>query len=168
VTSPFPLEFDALEYHGRGAAEKRLLVAVLLDAVACYMGQVGRRAERGGLRVSAERWIFGRGEAHCFLTFENVCELLGIPATKLRRGLLGHLVLTAAFDMRAQPRKSAILLDVGGVHAMFADGYPVNVIARRYGVAQKMIRDILGPQTPGALPAGQRKRTSARLAIEAA
>jgi hypothetical protein len=168
MTSPFPLEFDALEYHGRGAAEKRLLVAVLLDAVACYMGQVGRREERGGLRVSAERWIFGRGEDLNFLTFDNVCDLLGVPASKLRRGLLGHLILTAAFDVRAQPRKSAILLDVGGVHAMFADGYPVSVIARRFGVAQKMVRDIIGPQTPGALPGGQRKRSSARLAIEAA
>ena len=79
--------FDRLrrrsEYHG----ERRLMIAVLEDAVDVYRKQVGSRDPRAmQLFLEAEEWIEDRDRNWLF-SFENICDVLDIDATYLRRGL---------------------------------------------------------------------------------
>jgi len=65
---------------------RRLMLAVLEDALRCLqMSPNGRRAARKAI-AEAEHWIFERGLQGPF-TFENVCETLGIQADNLRNGI---------------------------------------------------------------------------------
>src|SRR6185295_11092797 len=67
--------------------EKRLMLAVLEDAVGAYQKYVNassRRAHR--LFDEAEEWIES-ADADGPFTFENVCQALGLEAAYLRRGL---------------------------------------------------------------------------------
>ena len=79
--------FDRLrrrsEYHG----ERRLMIAVLEDAVDVYRKQAGTRDVRGNqLFLEAEEWIEDRDRTWLF-SFENICDVLDIDAGYLRRGL---------------------------------------------------------------------------------
>jgi hypothetical protein len=70
------------------APEKRLMLAVLEDAVNCYQDNVSARSEkRKKLFEESQAWILA--EHHdWFFSFENVCESLGIDPAYLRHGLL--------------------------------------------------------------------------------
>jgi hypothetical protein len=63
--------------------EKRLMAAVLLDAV-IHMQRRGSTAA-----LEAESWIRGEEDAEAFFSFRNICEALGIDPGYLARGLLG-------------------------------------------------------------------------------
>jgi len=170
MAHPFPLAFSPREFQGRGAPEKRLWFAVLMDAIGCYLRQVGLRDERDRLYREAADWITvtleNTAQDPSFNSFIGVCELLGVPADRLRRALRDSDVpLTIAFDRLAQPRKAPIAVDVYGVFALFEDGFPIPVIARRFGVSRRAIHRILGPQTPGV---PKRRRTATRLGAVAA
>jgi hypothetical protein len=68
--------------------EKRLLAAILIDAVECYMKQYRATDRRGRhLFEEAEAWIFNDSRSE-FLSFASVCEVLGIEPDYVRRGLL--------------------------------------------------------------------------------
>lgn len=73
----------------RGVAEgeRRLMAAVLLDAIECYVrfrhAPIGR--DRALFR-EAERWIM-RGRPGAPLSFEDCCHALGVPPEMLRRRL---------------------------------------------------------------------------------
>ena len=63
--------------------EKRLMAAVLLDAV-IHMQRRGSTAA-----LEAQSWIRGEADADAFFSFRNICEALGIDPGYLARGLLG-------------------------------------------------------------------------------
>jgi hypothetical protein len=78
--------FDRLR-HGERSGEWRLLVAILEDAVNVYRKQVGARDPRGRqLFQEAEEWIEDPDRTWIF-SFENICDLIGLEADWLRRGL---------------------------------------------------------------------------------
>jgi len=67
--------------------EKRLMLAVLEDAIACFQKYTFARDARGkALFREAEEWILEKGSDWLF-SFENVCEVLGLSAEFVRQGL---------------------------------------------------------------------------------
>lgn len=73
--------FDRLTPRACDRPEKRLMFAVLLDAVI----HLQRRDSRGA--AEAVEWIRGEGEGSVF-SFQNICESLGLEPTGLARALL--------------------------------------------------------------------------------
>jgi hypothetical protein len=68
--------------------ERRLVVAVLEDAVDCFQKHVRARDPKARqLFMDAEEWICSEDRSWPF-SFENVCDLLQIHPEYLRRGLL--------------------------------------------------------------------------------
>ena len=68
--------------------ERRLVIALLQDAVDCYQKHLFARDRKARqLYVDAEEWITS-DEREWPFSFENVCELLNIHPVYLRRGLL--------------------------------------------------------------------------------
>jgi hypothetical protein len=87
---PFDLEREYEESQGRKSVregEFRLMLAVLEDAVKCYLKYAPAKDRRGKQHFrEAEEWIFQRGSDWLF-SFENVCEVLGIDPDYMRDGL---------------------------------------------------------------------------------
>jgi len=68
--------------------EKKLMFAVLKDAIDCFQDNVlahGRRKKR--LFREAEEWILTEDEDWLF-SFENICEVLGFNPRYVRQGLI--------------------------------------------------------------------------------
>jgi len=81
--------FGALREKGFIEGEKRLMAAVLADAVDCYMKQAFTKDTKGrNLFVDAEAWIFQDEPGPWFFSFHNICDMLGLEAEYIRRGLL--------------------------------------------------------------------------------
>jgi hypothetical protein len=83
-----PLPLARAPWPGRAAeAERRLLVAVLADAIACY--QAPRRRGRDARRIwtDARDWLVSHERANVF-SFENLCDALGLDADAIRRQVL--------------------------------------------------------------------------------
>ena len=79
--------FDRLRRRTEYEGERRLLIAVLEDAVDVYRKQAGARDLRGQeLFREAEEWI-ENPEKNWLFSFENICDVLDIDANYLRRGL---------------------------------------------------------------------------------
>ena len=67
--------------------EKKLMLAILEDAVACYQKYLFTRDSKGkALFHEAEEWIEEAGDASVF-AFDSVCETLGLDPDYLRRGI---------------------------------------------------------------------------------
>lgn len=67
--------------------EKKLLLAVLEDAIACYQKYVSARDGKGKLLYQeAEEWIQEKRGDWLF-SFANVCETLGFDPDYLRQGI---------------------------------------------------------------------------------
>ncbi len=69
--------------------EKRLMAAVLADAVEVYMKQAfnpDARAQQ--LFRDAEAWIFSDEPGPWFFSFNNISDMLGLEPEYIRRGLL--------------------------------------------------------------------------------
>lgn len=67
--------------------EKRLMLAVLEDGIACFQKYVNTWKGRGkNIFRETEEWIATVGGEGVF-AFDNVCETLGFHAEYLRRGL---------------------------------------------------------------------------------
>jgi hypothetical protein len=76
--------------------EKRLMLAVLEDGVACFQKYVNARDNKGRKCFQeTEDWIL-EGPSDRLFAFTNVCETLGLNADYLRRGLM--LWKAAALD----------------------------------------------------------------------
>jgi len=73
--------FDRLTARVTDVPEKRLMFAVLLDAVI----HLQRRDSRGA--AEAVEWIEGEPDGSAF-SFQNMCESLGLEPTGLARALL--------------------------------------------------------------------------------
>ncbi len=80
--------YAALKRKGAHEPERRLVVAVLQDAVDCFQKHLRARDRKARqLFVDAEEWICSEDRSWPF-SFENVCDLLQINAEYLRRGLI--------------------------------------------------------------------------------
>ena len=82
---------DFFETFGRGRGklgrEQLLLFAVLEDAVACYQRYAGAHDPQGQqLFQETREWLLSTDQGSLF-TFESICDVLGIDADYLRRGL---------------------------------------------------------------------------------
>lgn len=68
--------------------EKKLMLAVLEDAVACFQKYVSaQRAREKAIFQEAEEWILEENSDWPF-SFESICEILGLNPEYLRDGLL--------------------------------------------------------------------------------
>jgi len=68
--------------------EKRLLLAVLEDALACYQKHFSSRGGRGmKMFRETEEWIF-REDSNRPFCFTNICEVVGFDPQYVRQGLL--------------------------------------------------------------------------------
>lgn len=82
--------FDRIRRGGDYDGERRLMVAVLEDAVDVYRKQVGATDHRRRqMFVDAETWIEDTDRTWIF-SFENICDVLGIDAGYLRSGLRAY------------------------------------------------------------------------------
>jgi hypothetical protein len=90
---------------GRGATaalsgERRLFGAILADAIQLYLKHTkGRNARSRILFRETEHWIESDDRRSLF-SFENVCDVLGIDAGRMRRALHLH---AASGIVRAMP-----------------------------------------------------------------
>ena len=79
--------FDRVRRRGQQEGERRLMIAVLQDAVDVYRKQATARDPRGRqLFQEAEEWIEDRDRSWLF-SFENICDVLDIDGDYLREGL---------------------------------------------------------------------------------
>jgi len=83
------LPIQAAERAGtaRQSGEKRLMAAVLADAIQLLMKHAQSRTASGRILFrETERWIESP-DRRWLLSFENVCDVLGIDASRLRAAL---------------------------------------------------------------------------------
>jgi hypothetical protein len=67
--------------------EKRLLLAMLEDAVHCFQTYLlARKPHERRLFQEAEEWIDSK-DSQWFFSFENICEILGIHPGRMRDAL---------------------------------------------------------------------------------
>jgi hypothetical protein len=79
--------FDRVRRRTEHDGERRLMIAILEDAVDVYRKQAGTRDGRGEqLFQEAEEWIED-GDRLWLFSFQNICDVLDIDADYLRRGL---------------------------------------------------------------------------------
>jgi hypothetical protein len=84
-----PQFFGALRRRASLDGERRLMMAVLEDAVHCFRKHARTSDPRARqLHADAEAWIRGT-DRMWFFSFENVCDTLEIDPDWVREGLLG-------------------------------------------------------------------------------
>lgn len=67
--------------------EKKLMLAILEDAIACYQKYLFARDSKGkALFQEAQEWVEETGGTNVF-SFDSVCETLGLNPDYLRRGM---------------------------------------------------------------------------------
>lgn len=80
--------FQSLRSKGRFDGERRLMIAILEDAVNCFMKQVHAVEPKARqLYLDAEEWIMAE-DPSWFFSFENVCNTLDLDPEYLREGLI--------------------------------------------------------------------------------
>ena len=79
--------FDRVRRRTELDGERRLMIAVLEDALDVYRKQLVAHDGRGRqLFLEAEQWLEDR-EANDLFSFENICDVLDLNAEYIRRGL---------------------------------------------------------------------------------
>jgi hypothetical protein len=98
-----PVQFFAAQ---RGKAvlggERRLIVAVLDDAISCFQKNLSARDSRGRrLFREAEAWLMSRDRELPF-AFENICDFLGLNPDYIRMGVRrwAHLPVSDSAPVR--------------------------------------------------------------------
>jgi len=82
-----PEQFFSLLSRKPLQGEKRLLLAMLEDAVHCFQTYLlARKPHERRLFQEAEEWIDSK-DSQWFFSFENICEILGIHPGRLRDAL---------------------------------------------------------------------------------
>ncbi len=80
--------FDVLRSKNAMEPEKRLMLAVLEDAVRSFQDNIAAESEaKKKLFAEAEAWFLEQ-DADWVFSFENICEALGLTPQYVRRGLL--------------------------------------------------------------------------------
>ncbi len=77
--------FDRLSARTTDTPEKRLMFAILVDAV------IQLQRKNTAVALEAERWIRGEDEEEPLFSFQDVCDALGIESAYLARGLLARV-----------------------------------------------------------------------------
>jgi hypothetical protein len=91
--------------------EKKLMLALLEDAIACYQKYLFARDSKGkALFEEAEEWV--RQPGGSVFAFDSVCELLGLNPDYLRRGMaewkqaaLTQRAAAKVYQLAPEPRK---------------------------------------------------------------
>lgn len=92
--------FDTLRSKTGMEPEKRLMLAVLEDAIHCFQDNVAAESDtKRKLFEEAEEWFLSEGDEWAF-SFENVCEALGLNPRYVRRGLLRWKERKQKYDRR--------------------------------------------------------------------
>lgn len=101
--------YAALRRRTAQEPERRLVIALLQDAVDCFQKHLWSRDRKARqLYVDAEAWICSADRSWPF-SFDNVCDLLQIDPAYLRRGLLAW----RERQMAARPRGKILPLTRG-------------------------------------------------------
>ena len=80
--------FAILREKGFIEGEKRLMAAVLADAVDVYMKQAFTADSKArNLFLDAEAWLFADEPGPWFFSFHILCDMLGLAPEYIRRGL---------------------------------------------------------------------------------
>jgi hypothetical protein len=101
--------FASLHQKSRMDGERRLMVAVLEDALNCFQKHVEATDPKARqLFLDAEEWIMSADQSW-FFSFVNVCETLGLDPEYVREGLLKWRDKqgTARNDVRRVPEAHA-------------------------------------------------------------
>lgn len=114
--------FDAAKRTHPAAPERRLMAAVLEDAVATLTTDQ-RRCSRRQRREFDEtmRWVVDRSDKGWVFSFINVCDSLGLDPAFLRAGLLRKVrqlgdtptVISRAKGRYLSPRRKVVRMRVG-------------------------------------------------------
>lgn len=79
--------YETLRRHHELAGEKRLMFAILEDAIEGFMKYLNSSTRKGQPRfLEAEEWIERRDKLWLY-SFDNVCEALDVDPEYMRRGL---------------------------------------------------------------------------------
>ena len=82
-----PMQYFRHRSRATMPGERRLLLAVLEEAVDSFCKTCGRRERRNqNLHQEAQDWIFSNDRSW-FLSFQNICDVLDIDASSLRQRL---------------------------------------------------------------------------------
>jgi hypothetical protein len=80
--------FAALRRKAQACGERRLMVAILEDAVDCFQKHLWATDNRSRhLRAEAEKWFFSDDDSWPF-SFVNICHALDLHPGFIRRGLV--------------------------------------------------------------------------------
>jgi hypothetical protein len=80
--------FKVFQQKSESEPERRLMLAVLSDAVECFQKYATVRTRKGRkLFTNAETWITSR-DASWPYSFEHICDVLNLSANRLRIGLM--------------------------------------------------------------------------------
>jgi hypothetical protein len=99
--------FEALRRKTILEPEKRLMLAILEDAVDCFQNNVFAQSVKGRrLFQEAEKWVV-EVDGDWVFSFENVCETLELNPAYVRQGLLRWMIppLGAESRLRKPTRK---------------------------------------------------------------
>ena len=104
--------------------EKKLMLALLEDAVACFQKYLFARDSKGkSLFRDTEQWVFEKEGAGIF-SFDNVCETLRFDPNYLRRGMaqwkqqaLAQHTQAQVYRLGARRKKPRRGVSVSGRHA---------------------------------------------------
>ncbi|HWP59420.1 MAG TPA: hypothetical protein VNL14_16120 [Candidatus Acidoferrales bacterium] len=93
----------------------RLMLAVLEDAVNCYVKYRGSKSRRGQrIFREAHEWFFS-DDAKWLFSYENICDLVGINPSYLRNGMLrGNYETGAAAAATALENRQSLAADPSG------------------------------------------------------
>jgi hypothetical protein len=112
--------FALVKRKGSHEPERRLVAALLEDAVECYQKHLRARDEKARqLFLDAEEWISSDDRSWPF-SFENVCDLLQINPTYLRRGLFAW----KDRQLSDHPRAKVVALKVAAPKPQLAASLP--------------------------------------------
>ena len=82
--------------------EKRLMLAILEDAISCFQaGLVARSNRQQALCREADEWIF-ENEREWPFSFENLCEALDLDAGYIRKGLIRWRTKALSGEVKAK------------------------------------------------------------------
>ena len=92
--------FETLRSKTGMEPEKRLMLAVLEDAVRCFQDNVLEQGEtKKTFFAEVEEWFLNEGDEWAF-SFENICDALGLNPRYVRRGLLRWKERKLTYDRR--------------------------------------------------------------------
>lgn len=102
-----PRFFQAHRMRNLAEPEKALLFAVLSEAVETYQKFAFVRSARGRvLFCQTESWIWNESAEYLF-SFANICEVIGLDAELLRRGLQAWMDNEGPVAWRRKAKKSS-------------------------------------------------------------